>query len=178
MKQKTLLLVILAGLFIPNTLVWGTQIPVPAAARRLVTAKTIYVEPMPDHLDQWIIQDLHAWGKYNISGNSQGVDLVVNARKPEKDLYTSRGIVPGTRRPPKTPPVLSLTIVDWVTGARLWRVDLLNKGPQKGQSPPPPGPRTEIDVRHLKPDQIAERCTNLLRHYVGNLEQTPAAGPR
>lgn len=177
MKQKTLTLMLLAGLILPAGLAYGAQAHA-ASAHRLVTAKSIYVEPMPDHLDQWLIQDLRAWGKYQVSGTRQGVDLVIRSKNPDnKDLFAPHGVVPSIRRPQKTPPVLSVTIVNWVTGERLWQADILNTGPKKNQSPAPPGPRTEIDARHMKPDQIAERCTNLLRHYVEGLEQAPAAKP-
>ncbi|MGH9452017.1 MAG: hypothetical protein ACRD11_16015 [Terriglobia bacterium] len=175
MNQKTLVTMI-AGLVILAPIGCRAQTSPAAGARRLVTAKSIYVKPMPDNLDQWIIQDLRAWGKYQVSANSEGVDLVLSARTPENSgLSTPRGVGPRIRRPRKAPSISSLTIVNWVTGARLWQVDILNNGPKKGQPPPPSGPRTQIDARHMKPDELAERCTDLLRRYVDALEQTPAA---
>ncbi|MGH9400527.1 MAG: hypothetical protein ACRD2P_00285 [Terriglobia bacterium] len=143
---------------------------------RLTTAKVIYIEPMPGQLDQWLIQDLRAWGKYQIASSEQGVDLVVRAKKPENKIhFTPHETPPVLHRQRKTPPVLSVTVVDWVTGARMWEADVLNASPKKNQTSEP-GPETEIDARHMTPDQIAERCTNLLRRYVEGLEH-PAAAP-
>ena len=146
---------------------------------RLTTAKVIYVEPMPGQLDQWLIQDLRAWGKYQIASSEQGVDLVIRAKKPENKIhFTPHETPPVLHRHRKGPPVLSVTVVDWVTGARMWEADVLNTSTKKNQTPDL-GPETEIDARHMTPDQIAERCTNLLRRYVEGLEQatTPAAKP-
>ncbi|MGH9451961.1 MAG: hypothetical protein ACRD11_15735 [Terriglobia bacterium] len=177
MNQKTLVTMIAGLVLLAPIGLWAQTSPA-AGARRLVTAKSIYVKPMPDNLDQWIIQDLRAWGKYQVSANSEGVDLVLSARTPEDNgLSTPRGVGPRIRRPRKPPSIFSLAIVNWVTGARLWQVDILNKGPKKGQPPPPPGPRTQVDARHMKPDELAERCTDLLRRYVEALEQAPAAKP-
>lgn len=145
-----------------------------AGTNRLATAKVIYVEPMPGGLDQWIIQDLRAWGKYQISGSEQGVDLVVRSQKPEKKIhYTRHETPPVLHRQHATPPVLSVTVVDWVTGAKLWEAQVLNVSPKKDQTPVL-GPETEIDARHMKPDEIAERCTDLLRRYVESLQSSPA----
>ncbi len=143
-----------------------------AKPNRLVTAKIAYVAPMPDNLDQWLIQDLRAWGQYQISGNSQGVDLVIRAKKPqEKHQYVLRGGMPVEKKQRKTPPVLSITVTDWVTGEKLWQADILDQSPKKNQNPTP-GPSTEIYARHMAPDQIAQRCATLLRRYVTELEQT------
>jgi hypothetical protein len=145
----------------------------PPQPNRLATARVIYVEPMPDQLDQWLIQDLRAWGRYQIASSEQGVDLVISAKKPEKHIhFTKHQTPPILRRQHKTPPVLSVTVVDWVTGARMWQADILNVSPKKNQTPQP-GPKTEIYAGHMTPDQIAERCTNLLRRYVKSLEQAP-----
>lgn len=145
-----------------------------AEANHLTTAKIIYVEPMPSGLDQWIIQDLRAWGKYQISGSEQGVDLVIRSQKPAKKIhYTRHETPPVLHRQHTVPPVLSVTVVDWVTGAKLWQAQILNVGPKKDQKNVL-GPETEIDARHMKPDEIAERCTNLLRRYVESLENTAA----
>lgn len=144
-----------------------------AEANRLTTAKVIYVEPMPGGLDQWIIQDLRAWGKYQISGSEQGVDLVIRSQKPEKQIHYTRHETPPVLHHQHTaPPVLSITAVDWVTGAKLWQAQILNVSPKKDQKAVV-GPDTEIDARHMKPDEIAERATNLLRRYVESLENTP-----
>lgn len=142
----------------------------PSAQNRLITARIAYVAHMPENLDQWLIEDLKAWGKYQITENSQGVDLVIRAKKPqEKPHYVLRNgrVQP---RPEKKPPVLSVTAVDWVTGAKLWQANILNESPKENRSSPP-GPETDIYARHMAPDQIAQRCATLLRLYVQHLEQ-------
>lgn len=173
--MKRLVLLIFVGVLAPATLLCQAQSPEAAAAQRLLTARSIYVEPMPDGLDQWIIQDLKAWGRYQVSPTREGVDLVIRAKKPNnKLLETQRGVLPSIRRP-KTPlPVLSLTVVDWVTQARVWQADILNASQKKSGSAEP-GSRTEIYARHMKPAEIAERATNALRRYVERLQQRAAA---
>ena len=140
------------------------------APNRLLTARIAYVAPMPDNLDQWLMEDLKAWGKYQITGNPQGVDLMIRAKKPEAEPhYVFRN---GRVQPRQTnkPPVLSVTAVDWVTGAKLWQANVLNESPKKNISSPP-GPETDIYARHMKPDQIAQRCATLLRLYVQHLAE-------
>lgn len=138
---------------------------------RLVTARLLYVAPMPRNLDQWLIEDLRAWGKYQVSGNSQGVDLVLRAKaRQTTPRVVIRNGVPVEPKPGKTPPVLSITLVDWVTGAKLWQADIMDKNRKRNQNPPP-GPDTEIDTRHMTPDQIAQRCATLLREYVTQVER-------
>lgn len=138
---------------------------------RLVTARLLYVAPMPQNLDQWLIEDLRAWGKYQISANSQGIDLVLRAKAPQKTpRVVFRNGLPQEPKQSKTPPVLSITLVDWVTGAKLWQADIVNKNRKRNQNSSP-GPDTEIDARHMTPDQIAQRCATLLREYVTQLEQ-------
>lgn len=144
-----------------------------AEANRLTTAKVIYVEPMPGGLDQWFIQDLRAWGKYRIAGSEEGVDLVVKAEKPQP-RFTRHRTPPALHRKRKEPPILSVEVVDWVTGGLLWQADVLNAGEKKDQAPST-GPETEVDARHMKPDEIAERATNLLRRYVDGLESQQGA---
>jgi hypothetical protein len=140
------------------------------SANKLLSGKIIYVAPMPGQLDQWIIQDLKAWGKYQVSGNSEGVDLVLEAQAPpKKPQYTQSEHMPIRHHANRAPGVLSLTVVNWVTGQRLWEAKVLNRRAKKGSNPPL-GPQTEIDARNLKPDQVAERCVTLLRKYVDQLE--------
>src|SRR5690348_3253249 len=57
----------------------------PKRPNKLVTAKLICVTPMEANLDQWILDDLRAWGKYRVTGDPEGADLVVRAYKPEKE---------------------------------------------------------------------------------------------
>lgn len=164
---------ILVGCFLVPA---GAQQPAAPAspANRLLSAKLIYVAPMPDHLDQWLIQDLRAWGKYQVSGNPQGVDLEIRAERthPRTHFAMRDGTIQRTR--PKAPSVLAISVVDWVTGARLWQGKILNASPKKNQSPPS-GPETEIHARHMTPDQIAQRCVTDLRLYVTQLQQHPAS---
>lgn len=142
----------------------------PKPLNKLVTGRIIYVASMPAQLDQWIIQDLRAWGRYQVSGNSEGVDLVLEAQvPPEKTRYTQSEHIPIRRPANRESRILSLTVVNWVTGQRLWEAKILYRRPKKGSSPPL-GPETEIDARNLKPDQLAERCVTLLRKYVDNLQ--------
>ncbi|HEX5484044.1 MAG TPA: hypothetical protein VFZ08_15590 [Terriglobia bacterium] len=138
---------------------------------RLVTARLLYVAPMPQNIDKWLIEDLRAWGKYQISGNSQGVDLVLRAKaRQTTPRVVIRNGVPVQPKPGKTPPVLSIALVDWVTGTKLWQADIMDKNRKRNQNPSP-GPDTEIDARHMTPDQIAQRCATLLREYVAQLEE-------
>ncbi|MGH9355364.1 MAG: hypothetical protein ACRD10_04475, partial [Terriglobia bacterium] len=65
---------------------------------------------------------------------------------------------------------LSVTAVDWVTGAKLWQANVLDQSPKRNVSFPP-GPETDIYARRMKPDQIAQRCATLLRLYVQHLAQ-------
>jgi hypothetical protein len=142
----------------------------PKSANKLLAGKIIYVAPMPGQLDQWIIQDLRAWGKYQVSGNSEGVDLVLEAQTPPKrPQYTQSEHIPMRRPKNRGPRVLSLTVVNWVTGDRLWEAKVLNRSRKKDENHPA-GPETEIDARNMKPDQVAERCVTLLREYVDRLE--------
>lgn len=144
-----------------------------SAVGRLLTAKIIYVAPMPDRLDQWLIEDLRAWGKYKISDNPQGVDLEMRAEKAQTRTHFVMRDGTVQRKQPKTPPVLSVTVVDWVTGAKLWQAKILNAGAKKNQTPPA-GPDTEIHARHMTPDQVAQRCVSDLRLYVTRLQEHSA----
>lgn len=138
---------------------------------RLVTSKIIYVAPMPGQLDQWIIQDLRAWGKYQVSGNSEGVDLVLRAQTPPEEVhYTQSEHLPVRRHASKKPAVLAFTIVNWVTGEKLWEAQVLNRS-RKKDTHSSPGPKTEIYARKMNPDQVAERCVTLLREYVTQISR-------
>lgn len=167
--------ILLAALLLPAVLHAQVQSPEAKAARRLLMAKMIYVAPMPDDLSGWIIQDLKAWGRYQVSPTAEGVDLVMRAQTPNnRALEKPRGIMPGIRRPKVPLQVLSITVSDWVTKARVWRADILNEKPKHGGAPAA-GPRAEIYARHMKPAEIAERVTNALRAYVAQVQQGAAA---
>ncbi len=61
---------------------------------KLVAGKLIYVAPMPQNLSQWIMDDLRLWGKYRLTTNAEGVDVVIDASFPERpsDLVMRGGI--------------------------------------------------------------------------------------
>lgn len=99
-----------------------------AAARpnELVTGKLVYVAPMPANLDQWILEFLRRWGKYKVTSDPEGVDLVIQAREPEKDSgYKLPEGIPQPRRkggrPSSSrheeydPSVVAISVTDWVT---------------------------------------------------------------
>jgi hypothetical protein len=168
----------LALALVPSMLQAQQTATTPKSANKLVAGKIIYVAQMPGQLDQWIIQDLKAWGKYQVSGNSEGVDLVLQATTPPKrPHYTTSEHIPIRRPKNRGPHVLSLTVVNWVTGDKLWQARILNRSRKKDESSAV-GPETEIDARNMKPDQVAERCVALLRQYVDQLETKGASHSR
>ena len=64
----------------------------------LLAGKLIYVAPMPDNIDQWVIDFLRRWGKYKVTSNPEGVDLVLKAVNPDKDTeWEMRGGVPSPK---------------------------------------------------------------------------------
>ena len=79
----------------------GQQAPA-EKPNELVVGKLIYVASMPDGLDQWIIDFLRRWGKYKVTSNPEGVDLVIQAANPEKELRLENagGHRPAARRRP------------------------------------------------------------------------------
>lgn len=140
----------------------------------LVAGKLIYVAPMPDDLDQWILDFLRRWGKYKATGNPEGVDLAIKAVSPEEETKwkTSRGVVV-PKKQPKQPLVVSVSVIDWVTNQPLWNADILNRKQKKDEPDPPAGPHTQIFARDMTPDQLAQKLTARLREYVGQLEKNP-----
>ncbi len=148
----------------------------PAPANRIVTGKLIYVAPMPDNLDQWLMEDLRLWGKYQVTSNPEGVDLVIRANVPEKHLqYRERQGVPRPKKEPKDkPPATSIDVVDWVSGQRLWTASLLDKALDHNAPEPTPGPAIELRARGLTPDQLALKIVTELRRYSEQLGSGPA----
>lgn len=148
----------------------------------LLTGKLIYVEPMADGLDQWIIDFLRRWGKYKITNNPEGVDLVVQSVNPDKELQLeSRG---GTAEPkgadrPPLPikrkhgelPATSVSVVNWVSSQTVWQADILNRKPKNNEVDAPAGPKTQIFARSMTSDQIAQRVVEKLKAYEQGLEQ-------
>jgi hypothetical protein len=163
----------------------------PASPRRpneLLVGKLIYVAPMPAGLDGWIMDYLRRWGKYQITGNPEGVDLVLKSYKPEKETEWDKrdGIpvpkgedrrTPLSRKKREELPAISFSVIDWVTDQPVWHADILDRKQKKDEPDPPPGPHTKIFARDMTPDQIAQRVTMKLREYVAQLEKGGGAKP-
>ena len=163
----------------------GQQAPA-AKPNELVTGKLIYVESMQDGLDRWIIDFLRRWGKYKVTTNPEGVDLVIRAANPEKDLrLETRG---GTAEPkgadrPHLPiskkhtemPATSIAVVNWVSSQTVWQADILNRKPKKDEADLPAGPQTKIFARDMTSDQIAAKVVDKLKEYEQGLEK-PSGG--
>jgi hypothetical protein len=157
----------------------SAQVQNPLSPNKLLTAKLIYIAPMPNGLDRWVTEDLQAWDRYHISTDPEGVDLEMlsNARQ-EDTHYVWRNGLPKKQAPKKKQPqLLSVTVVDWVTKAWLWRADILDQKQKKNEPPPPLGPHTKIYARGMTPDQIAATITRTFRLYVQQLQQNAARHP-
>jgi len=164
----------------------GQQAPA-EKPNQLVAGKLIYVAPMPEGLDQWIIDFLRHWGKYKITNNPEGVDLVIEAANPQKDLRletrggtaeprgAERPPMPFPRRKHDELPATSITVFNWVTSQTVWQADILDRNPKKNEATPPAGPQTKIFARSMTADQIAQKIVAMLRRYEEGLEK-PAAG--
>lgn len=140
---------------------------------KLVAGKIVYVAPMPTNLDQWFAEELRHWGKYRVTANPEGVDLVMSAIAPEKEpQYVRKKGVPQPKKERPGPPALSIKVVDWITNQTLWNADLIDRKPKKDEPEPPPGPQSSVLVRGLTPEQIAQTLTRRLREYVEQLKKT------
>jgi len=164
------------------------QQPTPKQPNDLLAGKIMYVGPMPDNLDQWLKDFLRRWGRYKLTGNPEGVDLVLKAILPpdrETEWETRDGVtqpkgqgrrrLPIPRRGNKEVPVVSIDVVNWVTGDRIWHAEVLNRKQNKDEPDPPAGPETKIFARDMTPDQIAMKVTRTLQAYVTELEKTGGA---
>jgi len=152
-------------------LVAGAQAPT-SKPNKLVSARIVYVAPMPLSLDQWVAEDLRSWGKYRVTANPEGVDLTVSAIETENE--TEYGLKKGVPQPKKQrpgPPVVSIKVVDWITNQILWDVQMLDRKPKKEAAEPQPGPHSSLLVRGLRPEEIAQAVTQMLRLYVAQLER-------
>ena len=150
---------------------------------QLVAGKLIYVEPMKDGLDQWIVDFLRRWGKYKISSNPEGVDLVIQAGSKDKDLQLEdRG---GTAEPkgadrPRLPisrkhgdlPATSISVVNWVSSQTVWQADIVNRKQKKDEADSPAGPKTQVFARDMTSDQIAAKVVAKLKEYEMGLEKS------
>lgn len=145
----------------------------------LVSGKLVCVTPMPMNLDRWIIEDLQGWGKYRVTANPEGVDLVMNATTPEKETkYVLKKGVPQPKKERPGPQVMSISVTDWVTGQTLWQIDLVDRKPKDEEAESQPDPHMSLYVRGLAPDKIAQAVTRSLRQYVDELEKKSAANSR
>jgi hypothetical protein len=152
----------------------------------LVVGKLIYVESMPDGLDQWIIDFLRRWGKYKVTSNPEGVDLVIQATNPEKELRleTRAGTAEprGAGRPPlpiakgkrDELPAISISVIDWVTNQPVWHADILDRKQKKDEATTPAGPQTKIFARAMTTDQLGQKVIARLREYEEGLEKSAA----
>jgi hypothetical protein len=150
----------------------------------LVVGKLIYVAPMPDGLDQWIIDFMRRWGKYKVTSNPEGVDLVIQATNPEKDLglVTRAGTaVPrGADRPPSPIhkgkhdelPASSISVIAWVTNQPVWNADILDRKQKKDEADLPAGPQTKIFARAMTSDQLAQKVIAKLKEYEEGLQRS------
>jgi hypothetical protein len=152
------------------TVARGAQAPT-SEPNKLVSGKIVYVAPMPTNLDQWVAEDLRSWGKYRVTANPEGVDLVMSAIAPEKETqYVRKKGVPQPKKERPGPPALSIRVLDWVTNQTLWDVELVDRKPKKDEPESPPGLHTSLLVRGLTSEQIAQTLTRKLRQYVEQLE--------
>jgi hypothetical protein len=162
----------------------------PKKQNELVVGKLVYVAPMPDGVDQWMIDFLRRWGRYKVTGDPEGVDLVIRPNKAEKDmdLETRGGVAQPRGEGPRSPipfpkrshnksDVISITAVDWVTNQTLWRAEILDRKPKKDEPDAPAGPHTQIFARDLSADQLAQKLTARLRQYVEELEKAGSPKP-
>ena len=139
----------------------------------LVIGRLIYISPMPGNLDRWIVDFLRRWGKYTVTGDPEGVDLVWEVNRPGTEIMFKkdrRGLPVPKKRDNKVSNSISLTITDWVTGEPLWHVGFSNKKRRKKDPPQPAGPSTTVSTRKLSAEQLAERVVRRLRQYVEQLE--------
>jgi hypothetical protein len=150
----------------------------------LVVGKLIYVAPMPDGLDQWIIDFLRRWGKYKVTSDPEGVDLVIQATTPEEDLRLENRA--GTAQPrgadrPPSPihkgkhdklPASSISVINWVTNQPVWRADILARNQKKDEADLPAGPQTKIFARAMTSDQLSQKVMAKLREYEEALEKS------
>jgi len=165
--------IVLAALMLAAGVAAAAQETRPARQpSRLLTGKLIAVTPMPGDFDRWIAQDLKAWNRYNVlSGDAEGVDLVVRGDKPEKPTqFRERNGVPQPKRERPGPAVLSVTVIDWVANQPVWHATIRDKKPKKDEEIAT-GPDIEIDAQGLKPMELAALITREFRLYVEQLEK-------
>ena len=156
----------------------------PGKQNELVAGKLIYVAPMDDGLDQWIIDFLRHWGKYKVTSNPEGVDLVIQATNPRKELRleTLGGTAEprGSSRPPSPLPkgkrdelpAISISVINWVTNQPVWSADILDRKAKKDEADLPAGPQTKVFARAMTSDQLAQKVVAKLKEYEVGLEKS------
>ncbi|HVA01389.1 MAG TPA: hypothetical protein VMV34_07015 [Terriglobia bacterium] len=156
------------------------QQPSPQESNPLIDGKLMYVGRMPENIDSWIVADLRTWGKYKPTRDSEGVDLVMEAQKPETRMeYEMKHGVPqpksvDKRRGPKRI-MFTIVVTDWVTGRRVWEADILDRKEKNGRRETTTGSRSEVYARGLSTQQLAEAILRALRSYVMHLAPEPGA---
>jgi hypothetical protein len=163
----------------------GQQTPA-ERPNELVVGKLIYVASMREGVDQWIIDLLRRWGKYKATSNPEGVDLVIQATNPEKELrLETRAGTAEPRGAGRLPlpiskgkrdelPAISISVIDWVTNQPVWHADILDRKQKKEEASPPAGPQTKIFARAMTSDQLAQQVMAKLREYEEGLEKSAA----
>jgi hypothetical protein len=161
----------------------GQQAPA-EKPNELVVGKLIYVASMPNGLDQWIIDSLRRWGKYKVTSNAEGVDLVIQAVNSQKELRletragtaqpkgADRPHLPGSKSKSDELPPLSISVTDWVTSQTVWQADILDRKQKKDETAPAAGPLTKIYARSMTSDQLAQKVVAKLREYEEGLEKS------
>jgi hypothetical protein len=162
------------GLTRPGSSARPQESPASPGTNRLLTGKLLYLDPGDRRtpLQNWLADNLRAWGRYKQTSSPEGVDLVVQVEKTnsEPQLKANREGVPQPKNERKGPAggVAAIVVTDWVTGEVLWRADLLNR---KGNNDEPKlGPETEIYAKGLGYDEVAAIAIRRLRKYVSQLE--------
>jgi hypothetical protein len=163
----------------------GQQAPA-EKPNELTVGKLIYVAPMPNGLDQWIVDFLRRWGKYKVTSDQEGVDLVIEAANPEKGIKletrggtaqpkgADRSHLPNSKEKSGELPPTSICVIDWVTSQPVWQADVLKRKPKKEEATLPAGPQTKIFARDMTSDQLAQKVIAKLREYEEGLEKSAA----
>ncbi len=144
----------------------------------LIDGKLMYVGWMPDNLDSWIVVDLRAWGKYKPTRDAEGVDLVMEAQKPERRTeFQMRHGIPQPKQVERRRGriMFSIVVANWVTRKTVWQADILDKKPQKGRREATTGSRSEIYAKGFSTQELAEEILRTLRSYVDHLSSEGGA---
>jgi hypothetical protein len=154
---------------------FGRQ-PAQQNANPLVGGKLMYVGHMPQNLDNWIVADLRAWGKYKPTRDPEGVDLVMELQEPEKKV--EHEISDGSPQPKQVEKahgpqhlMFSIVVGDWVTRQPVWQADILDRKPKNGRRQTTTGSHSEIYARGLSTPELAEEILRTLRAYVNQLSR-------